>query len=439
MAPGRRREEGVVKRRRIGMAALRVAALTATVAATATGCGDDGSGGGGDPGSLTVWLMDGSAPESWVNELNRAFERRHGVEVTVEIQQWDGIQDRVTTALSEDGTVDVLEIGNTQTVGYAATGGLAELGGLAGEPWNDAMLASAEADGTLYAAPWYGANRVVIYDKSVWAEAGAEVPATREEWIEALEAIEENTDAEPIYLPGQSYYVLGGFIADEGGDFAVADSGEGWRGALNTPAGRAGMVFYTELQAFSASPTDNDEASPQQSTEVIPNQENQEVASWIGLGWEAAGAIAAIEEQGGEADFGYFPIPGKTEDQPGHVFMGGSNLAVSERAGNRDMALEWLRMATSREWAQRFTDAQDGGVVPGRTDVTAEPAPGSFAEAMVQSADVGWLPPLTTGWANVETDPNPIKELMTAALDGDDYAEAAEAADAEITTRINRE
>ncbi|MGP3969572.1 extracellular solute-binding protein [Streptomyces sp. 6N223] len=424
-----------MKRTRFGRTALAMAAL----AATATACGDDGTGatgGGGDDGSLTVWLMDGSAPESWVAELNEAFEREHGVEVTVEIQQWDGIQDRLTTALSEDGTVDVLEIGNTQTVGYAATGGLTPLDAhLAGQPWNDAMRSSAEVDGTLYAAPWYGANRVVIYDRSIWAEAGAEVPATREEWIDALEAIEENTDAEPIYLPGQSYYVLGGFIADEGGDFAVAD-GDGWRGALDTPAGRAGMDFYAELQAFSTSPTDNDEASPQQSTEVIPNQE---VASWIGLGWEAAGAAAAIEERGGEADFGYFPIPGTTAERPGHVFMGGSNLAVSERAGNREMAVKWLRMATSREWAQRFVDALDGGVVPARTDVTAEPAPGSFAEAMVRSADVGWLPPLTTGWANVETEPNPIKELMTAALDGGDYAEAAEAADDEITTRINRE
>jgi N,N'-diacetylchitobiose transport system substrate-binding protein len=420
-----------VKRKLI--AAIGVAALTATVAA----CGsddDNGGGGGGGAGSLTVWLMDGSAPEDWLSELNAAFEAEHGVTVNVETQQWDGIQERVTTALSEDGTVDVLEIGNTQTVGYANTGGLAELSDLAGEPWNENMLASAQVDDTLYALPWYGANRVVIYDKSVWAEAGAEVPTTRAEWIEALELIDENTEAEPIYLPGQSYYVMGGFVADEGGAFAVQD-GDEWQGSLSTPEGEAGMDFYAELQAFSDSPTDNDEASPQQSTEVVPNQD---VASWIGLGWEAGGAITAIEEAGGEADFGYFPIPGKTAGEPGHVFLGGSNLAVSERAGDKELATEWLRMATSREWAQRYVDANNDGVVPNRDDVTAEPEPGSFAEAMVASADSGFLPPLTTGWANVETEPNPIKELMTKVLNGEDYAAAAEEADSEITTRINR-
>ncbi|MFD5318940.1 extracellular solute-binding protein [Streptomyces sp. NPDC127098] len=421
-----------MKRKLIAAAGM----MTLTVSLAA--CGDDGSsgaGGGGSSDSITVWLMDGSAPEAWVSELNAAFEAEHGVTVNVETQQWNGIQDRVTTALSEDGTVDVLEIGNTQTVGYANTGGLADLGDLADEPWNEAMLSSGRVDDTLYAVPWYGANRVVIYDRSIWEEAGAEVPTTRDEWIEALEAIEANTDAEPIYLPGQSYYVLGGFIADEGGNFAVED-GDGWAGALDTPAGEAGMDFYAQLHSFSNSPTDNDEASPQQSTEVVPNGE---VASWIGLGWEAAGAVAAIEEQGGEADFGYFPIPGKTADELGHVFLGGSNLAVSERAGNPELANEWLRMATSQEWAQRYVDANSGGVVPNRTDVTAEPEAGTFAEAMVRSADVGFLPPLTTGWANVETGPNPIKELMTKALNGEDYSGAAQEADAEITARINRE
>ncbi|WP_049579259.1 extracellular solute-binding protein [Streptomyces sp. SBT349] len=415
------------------IAAVGVAALTATVAA----CGDDGSsgGGGGSADSITVWLMSGSAPDAWVEEVNTAFEAEHDVEVNVEIQQWEGIQDRLTTALSEDGTVDVLELGNTQTIGYANTGGLADLSEMADQPWAENMLESAQVDDTLYAVPWYGANRVVIYDRSIWEDAGAEVPTTRDEWVEALALIEENTEAEPIYLPGQSYYVMGGFIADEGGSFAAED-GDSWAGALNTPEAEAGMDFYGELQEFSDSPTDNDEAEPQQSVDVVPNGE---IASWIGLQWEANNAIAAIEEAGGEADFGYFPVPGESADELGHVFLGGSNLAVAERAGDQELARAWLELATSQEYAQKYVDAAAGGVVPNRTDVTAEPEPGSFAEAMVASADVGFLPPLTPGWANVEVEPNPIKEMMTEALNGEDYGSIAEEADAEITDRINRE
>ncbi len=34
------------------------------------------------------------------------------------------------------------------------------------------MVASNELDGKLYSAPWYAANRVVIYDKAAFKKAG---------------------------------------------------------------------------------------------------------------------------------------------------------------------------------------------------------------------------------------------------------------------------
>ncbi|NJQ05180.1 extracellular solute-binding protein [Streptomyces lonarensis] len=421
------------------IAAIGVAAMAASVAACGTG--DDGGssngGGGGSDDAITVWLMTGSAPEAWLDELNAAFEEEHGVEVNVELQEWNGIQERVTTALSEDGTVDVLELGNTQTPAFAATTGLADLTDLKGDlgydDWFQGPIATAELDGQLYAAPWYTANRAVIYDKDVWEEAGAEVPTTREEFVEALQLIEDNTDAEPIYLPGQSYYVLGGFLWDEGGDFALED-GDGWVGGLNTPEGEAAMAYYQELQSFSDSPTDNDEASPQQATEVIPQSE---IATWIGLPWEADGAIEALTEAGRDANLGYFPIPGKTADAPGSVFLGGSNLAVAERGGNKDMGVEWLKMATSAEWMTKFAEATP--MLPNQEAALPEAEEGSFVEVMGQAADHGNFPPLVTGWANVEVLPNPIKEMMTAVLNGEDHADAAETADAEITDRINRD
>ncbi|MDB1087534.1 extracellular solute-binding protein [Streptomyces sp. ACA25] len=415
------------------IAAIGVAAMTAGVAA----CGSGDGGEGGSSEAITVWLMQGSAPDAWLEELNEAFTEEHGVEVDVEIQQWTGIQETITTALSEDGTVDVLELGNTQTPAFANTGGLADLTDLRDrlgyDEWYEGTLASTEFEGGLYAAPWYTANRAVVYDIDIWEEAGAEVPETRAEWIEALEAIEQNTDAEPMYLPGQMYAFLSGLIWDEGGDFAVQD-GEDWRGALNTPEAEAGMAFYQELHGFSESPTDNDEASPQQATEVIPQSE---IASWIGLPWELDGAVDALEEVGRDANLGVFPIPGKTADTPGSVWLGGSNLAIAERAGNREMAEEWLEMATSAEWMRKF--AEETPMLPNRESAMPDSEPGSFIDVMDAVADHGNLPPLTPGWANVETVPNPVREMMTQVLEGTDYSTAAEEADAEITARINRE
>ncbi|MEU3045497.1 extracellular solute-binding protein [Streptomyces sp. NPDC006984] len=428
-----------MKRRLI--AAIGVAGMMVSVVACGTDSGDNGDSSAGGEKTLTVWVMDGSAPEAWIAEVNKEFEAKHeGVTVKVETQQWNGIQEKVTTALSEDTPPDVLELGNTQTAGYAVTGGLADLTadkdklGYAG--WNKGMLASAELDGKLFSAPWYAANRVVVYDKAAFKKAGVTPPKTREEWIDGLEKIKKSDpDVQPIYLPGQSWYVFAGFLWDEGGDLAVKD-GDTWKGALATPEAVAAMNFYKELQSFSTAPQDKDEATPQQSTDIVPKGD---VASWIGLGWEAGGAITAIEEAGGKADFGYFPIPGKTADTPGSVFFGGSNLAIAERSKNKDLATEWLALAAGKEHMAKYAEAVTGSLLPNNDSVQFKPEAGSFAEAMGLAAPVGKITPVTPGWVNVETAPNPIKDYMTKVLKGTDPMKAGEEADKVITERVNQE
>ncbi|MGI5480767.1 extracellular solute-binding protein [Streptomyces lavendofoliae] len=423
------------------IAAIGVAGMMVGIAA----CGsDDGKGGGADAGgnkTLTVWVMDGSAPDAWIKNVNKEFEAKHkGVKVKVEIQQWNGIQEKVTTALSEDTPPDVLELGNTQTAGYAATGGLADLtedkAKLGADGWNKGMLASNELDGKLYSAPWYAANRVVVYDKAAFKKAGVTPPKTRAEWIDGLKKLKaSDAKTQPIYLPGQSWYVYAGFVWDEGGDLAVKD-GDKWKGNLSSAEAVAAMNFYKELQSYSTAPKDKDEATPQQSTDIVPKGG---VASWIGLGWEAGGAIDAMKKAGKTADFGYFPIPGKTADKPGSVFFGGSNLAVSERSPNKDLAKEWLALAAGKEHMAKYAEATQGALLPNNDAAQFKPAAGSFAEAMAKAAPVGKITPVTPGWANVETAPNPIKDYMTKVLKGEDAKKAGEAADKVITERVNQQ
>ncbi len=65
-------------------------------------------------GTLEVWLMDGSQPEELIDAVNAKFNEAYpNVDVQVEIQQWSGIQDKLTTSLNTDSTPDVGEIGNS--------------------------------------------------------------------------------------------------------------------------------------------------------------------------------------------------------------------------------------------------------------------------------------------------------------------------------------
>ncbi|MEU9334304.1 extracellular solute-binding protein [Streptomyces sp. NPDC048290] len=423
------------------ISAIGVAAMMVSIAA----CGGDDGGDGGSGGEsaaagdyagqeLTVWVMDGSSPDDWQAEVAAAFEKETKATVKFEVQQWNGIQQKLTTALSEENPPDVFEIGNTQTPAYAKTGGLADLADLKteiGADWTEALNNSSVFDGKQYAAPWYFANRVVLYNKKVWADAGiTTTPKTRDEFYANLETIGEKTDAEPIYLPGQNWYHFVGLVVGEGGELVKQD-GDKWVSNLDSPEVAAAAETYKKFQALSKAPKDKDEATPQQG-EVFAEGN---VGAFIGMGWEAGIAIeanAAIEEQ-----IGYFTIPGPTADKPEGVFLGGSNLAVAAGSQKQDLAKEFMKIILSDEFEGKLAKAN--GVIPNKESLQSNLAGNAAAEAAAPAAAGGGTTPLIAEWAAVENAPNPIKTYLTAVLNGKTPAQAAAQVEGEFNKRLSQE
>ncbi|MEU9735854.1 extracellular solute-binding protein [Streptomyces sp. NPDC048002] len=420
------------------ISAIGVAAMMVSIAA----CGsDDGSDEGGKAGAdgyagqtLTVWVMDGSSPDQWQKDVAAAFEKKTKAKVKFEVQQWNGIQQKLTTALSEENPPDVFEIGNTQTPAYAKTGGLADLADLKteiGADWTESLNNSSVFEGKQYAAPWYFANRVVLYNKSIWAEAGIkDTPKTRDEFYEDLKTIGEKTDAEPIYLPGQNWYHFVGLTIGEGAEL-VKKEGDKYVSNLDDPKVAAAMETYKKFQALSEAPKDKDEATPQQG-EVFGKGK---VGAFIGMGWEAGIAIEANKKI--EKEIGYFTIPGATADKPEGVFLGGSNLAVAAGSKKQELAKEFLRIALSDEHEGQL--AKLNGVIPNKESLQSNLAGNVVAEAAAPAAAGGGTTPLIAEWAAVENAPNPIKTYMTAVLNGKSPAEAAAQVEEEFNKRLSQQ
>ncbi|WP_409469783.1 extracellular solute-binding protein [Streptomyces sp. HC307] len=418
------------------ISAIGVAAMMVSIAACGGDNGDEGkTGADGYAGqTLTVWVMDGSSPDQWQKDVAAAFEKKTKAKVEFEIQQWNGIQQKLTTALSEENPPDVFEIGNTQTPAYAKTGGLADLADLKSEigaDWTEALNNSSVYEDKQYAAPWYFANRVVMYNKKVWADAGIkETPKTRDEFYDALKTIGEKTDAEPIYLPGQNWYHFVGLVVGEGGEL-VKKEGDKYVSNLDDPKVAAAMETYKKFQALSKAPKDKDEATPQQG-EVFAKGN---VGAVIAMGWEAGIAIEAnpkIEEQ-----IGYFTIPGDTADKPEGVFLGGSNLAVAAGSEKQELAKEFLRIALSDKYEGQL--AKLNGVIPNKESLQSNLAGNAPAEAAAPAAAGGGTTPLIPEWAAVENAPNPIKTYMTAVLNGKSPAEAAAQVEDEFNKRLSQQ
>ncbi|MEU3978486.1 extracellular solute-binding protein [Streptomyces sp. NPDC026672] len=415
-------------------AAIGIAGMMVSIAACGSGDDDGGSKAGADGykgQTLTVWVMDGSSPDQWQKDVQAAFEKKTQAKVKFEIQQWNGIQQKLTTALSEENPPDVFEIGNTQTPAYAKTGGLADLADLKssiGADWTQSLNNSSVFDGKQYAAPWYFANRVVIYNKKVWADAGIkDLPKTRDEFYADLQQIGSKTKAEPIYLPGQNWYHFVGLTIGEGGEL-VKKEGDKYVSNLADPKVAAAMETYKKFQALSKAPKDKDEATPQQG-EVFAKGN---VGAIIGMGWEAGTAIAANPKI--EKDVGYFTIPGATADKPEGVFLGGSNLAVAAGSKKQALAKEFLKVALSDQYEGEL--AKQNGVIPNKESLQTNLAGNAAAEAAAPAVAGGGTTPLIPEWAAVENAPNPVKTYMTAVLNGKSPAEAAKQVEAEFNKRL---
>jgi N,N'-diacetylchitobiose transport system substrate-binding protein len=410
-----------------------VAAIAVIAALVVAGCSSSGGGSSnnqatGGSKTLTIWLMDGSAPTPLVTGLNQEFQAAHpGVTVNYQIQKWDGILDKLTTALASNNPPDVIELGNTQAANFSSSGGLKDLSDktseLGSSGWLQGMTESGQWEGKQYAVPFYSANRFVTYRTDLFQKAGITKPPTSiQEWIadgQKLAAANKSTkNFMPLYLPGQNWYFLASLIWDQGGDLAVKN-GDAWNGALDTPQAEAGIKAYQDIfKAMSKAPADTDEANPQQ-MEVFAKGT---VAMMVGLTWEMNGALDA--NKGLKGKIGTFPIPSHTAGQTAPVFLGGSDLAIPAGSKNQDLAYDWLKLMLSDKYQNQLS--KQNGAIPATASIAKTTLGGDpLLAAMVTSSANGKITPNDKSWAAVEAAPNPIKDMLTKVLSGQASIDAA--------------
>lgn len=402
-------------------------ALISTVALG--GCGVIPGTGGSGSEKVTIWLMKDGVTADFLERFKKSYEDEHSsVELEFKIQEWGGIGPKVLEALAGKDTPDVIEVGNTQVAQYAESGNLRDLTlesmrDLGREDWLPGLAEPGSIGGVQYGIPWYAANRVVIYNKDIFRDAGIKnTPKTRAQWIADTEKLNHD-GIQGMYLPGQNWYVLAGFIWDEGGQ--LASDGEGdWEGTLDTPAALRGMDFYSELQALGDGPKDADEEKPPQANVFAEGNVAQIIST--------PSTATLVEKKNPElkGKLGYFPIPGKTAKAPGSVFTGGSDLIVPQKSDQRAAAYEVIKALAGAKWQEDL--AKTMSYVPNKPELAHVIEGEESTAAMAEGAAQGHATPNSPQWAAVEAD-NPIKTYMTAVLQGGDPATEAKTASDKIT------
>ena len=421
-----------------------VAGVAATLFAAAAGCGSDDSsepaaGTSSQAKDITVWLMNGSAPDSVIKAVNSQFTAAHpGTTVKVEIQQWDGIQEKTTTALAGNNPPDVLEIGSTLVSKFADSGGLKDLtdkkGELGGDSWLQGLTDAGTLDGKLFGVPYYAGDRAVLYRKDLLAKAGVTtLPTDRATFVAAAQKLQAKYGSDKkfsaLYFPGQYWYAALPFVWDEGGDVAVKD-GDSWKGALDSQQSQTGLAWLKDVvNKYSKAPVNGNEND---NDPAVPLGEGK-AAMIIDAGWKVGTVIKNKPALKGQ--IGVFPIPGKTAGSTAPVFLGGSNLAVSEGSDAQDLAYDWVKILSG---SKAQTDlATTGGVIPNSTSLlslhTKDPILSVFDAAAKNSRST----PSTPKWANVESS-TILQDMLVGIFSGSkSIPDATKTASDAITKTLN--
>jgi len=417
-------------------------ALTVTAMLALGACGgesddDANADAGPQTADIRVWLNGPDTPQDARDWLKKTFEDQNpGSTLTIEEQQWEGLVERLTTALSsESETPDVVEVGNTQAPTFTTAGAFADLtdqlGSLGGDDLLQGFVDAGTADGKTYAVPYYAGSKYVFYRKDLFKKAGLSVPTTMDEFVDTAIALKQ-ANPEPanfsgFWLPGQDWRNAVTFIWDEGGDLAVENGGE-WQGDLASPESQAGLAtVQTLFEQASGAAKDGNEADPQ-----VPFC-NNEIGMMSAPSW-VTGLIDNAETGCPDMmkNIGVFAMPG-SDGAPAPVLLGGSNIAISAKSPHQDLAQKAVALMLSDEYQSILAD---NGLTPAKTSLASRLGDDEFAQATIAAAQNAKLTPAAAGWASVEG-ARILEDLFVAIANGGDIAELAQEADSKIADQLN--
>ena len=383
-------------------------AVLATAALGLTACAGGGSGSGdvsADGQTLTVWIMQGTNPDSeaFFKEVGSAFKKETGATLKVEYVQWADAHDRFVTSIAGNTTPDVAETGTTWTAEFADAGALAPIGDYVDKAGlkDDLVQGLADSgtyDGELYGMPWYAGVRSIVYRTDVFEELGLKAPTTWQEIIDAGTAIKAaKPDMIPFPVPGDAEFTAYPWVWGAGGEVSELD-GDTWKSGLASDDSRKGIQFWTDLATkYDLSSSG---ATTWKETDVLDNFVQDKVAMAIMGSWTPATIVQKNPEL--EGKFAAIPIPGEDGGMSPSV-LGGSHLSMFNTSKNKDLAFQFIEMMTTGKYASEW--AEQTGYFPGQTSLLSDstesddPLVKPFAEQFV---DGGASLPVTPKFGAVQ-------------------------------------
>ena len=428
------------------------AALAATLlGAAACGTGNDDSPTTSASGpvdgkgkTLKVWLMV-DAQTSWknvVDDASKRFTAATGAQVNVEYQQWANHLTKLDATLAGNDVPDVVELGNTEFSKYVFSGAFAALNKSDFEnsgTWLQGLDGACELEGKTYCVPYYAGARVLIYRTDLFKKAGiSAAPKSYDEFLSDADKLQAANKSDSkfgaFYMPGKYWYAAMSWVKSTGGDIAKQDGGK-WTGQLSQPASVQGLQKWVDLvKKYSKADVTKDE-----SDQAAVFGQGGEAAMFYGNTWEQ-GAAEQVKKDPNDPNSKLVDtkVKGKLATAPMPdvpSFLGGSNLGVTEKSQNKQLAAQWIKYFTDNTSMSGLIKAN---ALPNSTallDQAATQNPSLAAAA--GAAKNSWFTPNAEKWADVEK-ANVLTQMLTDVLTNKkSVADATKWADDQINSTLN--
>ncbi|QIG38439.1 extracellular solute-binding protein [Microbacterium sp. 4R-513] len=409
------------------LGALALLGASALVLAGCSTGGNAGSTGNAEGEEIRVWLVGADTPQDARDYLKTTFEEENpGSTLTIEEQTWDGLVDKLTTSLSSSDSPDLVEFGNTQAPAFTSVGALLDISDiyedLGGDDLLPGFVEAGSYDGKFYAAPLYSGARVVFADPALVTEA----PASLDDYIaKAKELAAANPGKSGIYFAGQDWYNALPFIWENGGEIAVQD-GDKWDAQLSSPESVKGLKQVQDLMTTaSLAPKDGDNAEP-----WTPYCEGA-AAQFSAPNWALGLASKCETDPHPDAPFVY-ALPGM-KGGAAQVFAGGSNIGISAKSANPELAKKALEIIESDEFQKIYGE---NGLIPAKKSLASTLGDTPEAKAFTEAAANAKLTPASPNWAQVEAS-RVLEDFFVKIAQGGDVQSLAEEVDQKIEDILN--
>lgn len=387
-----------------------------------------------------------SGREKVLAALIASYKEETGVQVNVEVQQWDTMTQQFLAADVSGNAPDIMWIALDKVATAVEQGALADLNSLAFGELPEEQLADLrdvywetmeQDDGAVYGVVHSRNYFGLLYRADLLEEAGVD-PSAIASWDELISAGQEVTSAaDGRWGLGQAFgtafadpQIISARIMEEQGSFFADDGTPQWATAPAIDAMDFQAAFITDSKI-----------TPEDSVRLTAEDLYELFAAGQAVMINGASVrVPAMQEQVGTENVGFMHYPSQDGDSHAPGNLAGWSIGVWAGSEATDKAADFLAYMSSPEADEKWLiEAQQpplyASTADANTDFLEAPENSFLATVLEGTQEYGWLPTTsvpTVGWREA------LNGAVQKVLLGEGTAEEAmEAAEQEFSAGGN--